>query len=964
MSLNQSFHVQPLSTLSVHKHHHHQQHSHLKSGSVQQQSSFSNVGIATTGNMNNRLKPTNHKEGSSSSNAVKSLPYPVRSSLRVPSTTSSFHGTARISSNNNNNLPLRTHHPDSSTNGPLKYCSKKESDDDPQQPIPRRTPSHARSKSLHHPSPHTTINVSASSCGIGSTTEIIFTSKNRQSMKGNQASTTMLKNSSSNGTAFTQNGVQKVTGSLNTNNRDLMYTSPCYGYRSHHDKENAHEEKENLLSPTWKDEMPLVKAALLVSKQKEPSSQISTPKKEIVGDNMNGGCPLTPNSLKRRNTTALTRLNNKSSHSSKVLSTPVRSSTTITTPSQTKQQVDLVNKLPSCDEMEQLDDESSQYEAFKKIKNIEAISFATATPTEVWCGEKKGVIVIFDIKTCNVIQTIREEKRVYVSCMCSFMHSNGSQQQPLMWAGMADGTINIYSIKPKRLLRTLVGHTGTVTAIVGLNEGLVATCSVDFTIRLWDTLTFTCKNSYVGLKSWVNTLCSVGPLLWSGSDDATIRVWNVLEERTSPMNEVSNQTTLTTLNQEATFTTNESQSIAEASASQNSVTENAGTSKRHMYGVTQLCYCSKTNTVWSSSRDCCVKIWSTTPSSIQCEKCIQFPSFVNCMHIADDNIWIATHREISVWNVSEKKLLGKYRIEGFVTCISTVGDSVWIACSDKSILVYKLHAHRKDDIGSGLDNQETHFTRRKRVSASRRLSSEFNTCASDLMDFEDPIEQTFEEEIDFSKTQQDEISEDLKEEEECDIGGDKTSSLTVNPLLHVSPIKGDLSSSPLFVGDVNENEKSIFCELHFDDIDLEHAQENDAKHEDDIKFLHSVHSQPVLNRFNESIDSESIEDSFLNQSIVVECSTIHELVDEDLHGCLPEPSGSSSCQQEMQECSLVENVTNQSGTDRNNTLLFQPPLSVTTSSSWWNAPNNKLNRIQRFLQYVLQSCFNPINSNE
>ncbi|KAG2386769.1 hypothetical protein C9374_002513 [Naegleria lovaniensis] len=800
--------------------------------------------------------------------------------------------------------------------------------------IPRRTPLHTRSKSLHHPPQ--SVNVSASSCGIGSTTEIIITSKNRQSIKNGSALTS---NRLSSVVPPSQNYIQSIR------NSELMYTSPCYGYRSHHDQENAHEEKENLLSPTWKDELPLVKAALLMKQQ-----TLSTPKKDSAienGSNQSVLLSTTPNSLKRRNTTAGVR-----TPSGTKIQTPIRiNNNSMNTPlQQTKPQS--VRKQPSFEMLETLDDEC-QYNAFKRITNIEAISFATATPTEVWCGEKKGVIVIFDMNSCNVIQTIREKKRLYVSCMCCCSsnpsNNNGSQQPlPLMWAGMADGTINIYSIKPKRqLLRTLVGHTGTVTSIVGLNENLIATCSVDFTIRLWDATTFSCKNSYVGLKSWVNTLCSVGSLLWSGSDDATIRVWNVLEDRTSPVNEISNQPIASSL-------MNQESSVNELSLDSSQMSNSVETtcSKRPMYGVTQLCYCSKTNTVWSASRDFCVKIWSTN-SSIQCEKRIEFPSFVNCMHIADDNIWIATHREISVWNVTEKKLLGKYRIEGFVTCISTVGDSVWIACSDKSIRVYKLH-DRHDNLEHTC--QETHFTRRKRVSASRRLSSEFSTCASDLMDFEEPLEQLFEEEIDFSKTQQD--FDDLKENVE------EMSSCLSDPFKW-SPIKGDLSCSPLFEGRFDES--SIFHELYFDDHQ-EHLMDDIKQDDEKTKRLNRT---TFSNHGNEPLKLVSEDHTHPSMIIDSKLEMNPTTVQDDSFDFLSSPEIVNNVQRdglrhlEYHRSSLVEiNLEEETLVDKQqlmddinqciqNTSTTSQPISLKRG--------NKLNRIKEMLQKILViTCWKTI----
>ncbi|EFC46061.1 predicted protein [Naegleria gruberi] len=205
-------------------------------------------------------------------------------------------------------------------------------------------------------------------------------------------------------------------------------------------------------------------------------------------------------------------------------------------------------------------------------------------------------------------------------------------------------------------------------------------------------------------------------LLWSGSDDSLIRVWDtntgltIKEITHSP--QLSKNKSVESLD-DSSFVSSFSSGTSNHDNSKNSIT-NAG--------VTQLSYCTKTNRVWSASRDCSVKIWN--PTSFICEHTINFPSYVNCMHIAGQYVWVATNKELSIWNVNDKSLVARFPVNGFVWCIKTVGDRVWIACSDKSIRVYNINETGVTQV------EKRHFH------GSKRLSSEFI-----LMDVTSPLGQ-------------------------------------------------------------------------------------------------------------------------------------------------------------------------------------------------------------------------------
>ncbi|MGH3694515.1 MAG: trypsin-like peptidase domain-containing protein [Pseudonocardiaceae bacterium] len=92
----------------------------------------------------------------------------------------------------------------------------------------------------------------------------------------------------------------------------------------------------------------------------------------------------------------------------------------------------------------------------------------------------------------------------------------------------------LWANAPRRMDRVAAdGHTGGVRGVCAVEvdgRELLASASVDATVRIWDPTTGTTKHVLDGHVNWVNAVCAVQvagrELLASASDDATVRIWD------------------------------------------------------------------------------------------------------------------------------------------------------------------------------------------------------------------------------------------------------------------------------------------------------------------------------------------------------------------------------------------------------------------------------------------------------
>ena len=97
-------------------------------------------------------------------------------------------------------------------------------------------------------------------------------------------------------------------------------------------------------------------------------------------------------------------------------------------------------------------------------------------------------------------------------------------------SGSFDQTIRLWDLQTGECLRVLQGHTGAIYTIAFDPSGqILASGSCDQTIRLWDLQTGKCLRVLWGFASGVRTVAISpdGQMLASGSDDHTIRLWNL-----------------------------------------------------------------------------------------------------------------------------------------------------------------------------------------------------------------------------------------------------------------------------------------------------------------------------------------------------------------------------------------------------------------------------------------------------
>ena len=136
-----------------------------------------------------------------------------------------------------------------------------------------------------------------------------------------------------------------------------------------------------------------------------------------------------------------------------------------------------------------------------------------------------GTIKLWNTKTGKLLHTLHSNSRRVSSVAIS---PNGK----ILASGSSNGTIQLWQLSTGKVLRTLHRHYSAVQSIAFSPDGLILASSggsLDPTIKLWDIDTGELLSVLHGHSDTVHSLSisSDGKVLTSGSEDNTIKVWQV-----------------------------------------------------------------------------------------------------------------------------------------------------------------------------------------------------------------------------------------------------------------------------------------------------------------------------------------------------------------------------------------------------------------------------------------------------
>ena len=158
-------------------------------------------------------------------------------------------------------------------------------------------------------------------------------------------------------------------------------------------------------------------------------------------------------------------------------------------------------------------------------------------------GSNDKTIKLWDLQTGREIRTLRGHSSWVRSVAISSLNADsGNEKHPnrkILASGSTDKTIKIWDLSTGKLIRTLKGHTQSVTSVAIApslkgSDSTVISGSADRSVKIWNLFTGQLIHSLEGHATSITSL-AINPAnrsannktFASGSTDKTIKIWNL-----------------------------------------------------------------------------------------------------------------------------------------------------------------------------------------------------------------------------------------------------------------------------------------------------------------------------------------------------------------------------------------------------------------------------------------------------